>query len=206
MFDNLRADFRQAAKINLSRNDKFKMLWILIKPGTFPVVTYRFGRWARSVRIPVVRLILILIANVARYVVELLTGVFIASGAEIGPGFVVHTWYGIFIGAVKIGSNCVVQHGVVIGWSTKEIGNNVYFGPGAKVMGTPKIGNNVVVVANSLVMTDVPDDTTIVGVPARISLPRGNTLKYPNDGPEKKADAEAIQEKKQPAPEPILKP
>jgi len=49
----------------------------------------------------------------------------------------------------------------------------VYFGPGAKVIGHARIGNNVVVVANSLVMTDVPDNTTVIGVPARIRLPRG---------------------------------
>lgn len=205
MFDNLRADLQQASKINLSRNARFKMLQLLVKPGTYPVVTYRFGSWARRIRIPVVRQILILIAVVARYFIELITGVVITPTAQIGPGLVVHTWYGIFIGAVKIGSNCVVQHGVVIGWSTKEIGNNVYFGPGAKVMGTPKIGNNVVVVANSLVMTDVPDDTTIVGVPARIRLPRGNTLKYRGAAPAKKAESNQAQEGKQIVPEPILK-
>jgi serine O-acetyltransferase len=202
MFENIRTDLEQASKVNLSRNAKYRLLQLLVKPGTYPVVCFRFGTWARSLRIPVVRQILVFIAVVWRYFVELLTGVVITPGAQIGPGFVVHTWYGVFVGPVKIGSNCIVQHGVVVGWNTKEVGNNVFFGPGAKVMGTPRIGNNVVVVANSLVMTDVPDDTTVVGVPARIKLPRGSTLRYRNSGPKNQNS----QNKKTADPEPILKP
>lgn len=200
MFENIRADLQQACQVNLSRTAKFKMLQVLVKPGTYPVLCFRFGTWARSLRVPVVRQILVLIAVVCRYFIELVTGVVITPGAQIGPGFVVHTWYGVFVGPVKIGSNCIVQHGVVVGWNTKEVGNNVFFGPGAKVMGTPRIGNNVVVVANSLVMTDIPDDTTVVGVPARIKLPRGATLKYRDRGPQKQNG-----QKKAPDPEPLLK-
>ncbi|HKS81038.1 MAG TPA: hypothetical protein VJR23_05990 [Candidatus Acidoferrales bacterium] len=181
------------------------MLQLLVKPGTYPVVTFRFGSWARRVRFPVIRQILMFIAVVARYFVELITGVVITPTAKIGPGFVVHTWFGVFVGPIKIGSNCVVQHGVVIGWNTKEVGDNVFFGPGAKVMGTPKIGNNVVVIANSLVMTDVPDNTTVVGVPARIRLPRGNSLKYRGTSSAKKAENKQTQEPNSPLPEAILK-
>jgi serine O-acetyltransferase len=180
MFENVRVDLQQACKVNLGKKAKFKMLQVLVKPGTYPVLCFRFGTWARSLRIPVVRQVLVAFAIFIRFFIELVTGVVITPGAQIGPGFVVHTWFGVFVGPVKIGRNCIVQHGVVIGWNTKEVGDNVFFGPGAKVMGTPKIGNNVVVVANSLVMTDVPDDTTILGVPARIKLRRGATLKYRN--------------------------
>lgn len=202
MFESIRADLKYASKVNLSKNAKYKLLQLLVKPGTLPVVAYRFGKWARRVRVPVVRQILVFIAIVFRFFIELVTGVVIEPGAEIGPGLVVHTWHGVYVGPAKIGCNCVVQHGVVIGWSVKEIGNNVYFGPGAKVVGTPKIGNNVVVMANSLVLTDVPDDTTVVGVPARIRLPRGATLKYRDSTPAQKSED---QNKKQSVPEPILK-
>jgi serine O-acetyltransferase len=54
----------------------------------------------------------------------------------------------------------------------------VYFGPGAKVIADTRIGNNVVIVANSLVLSDVPDNTTIVGVPARIRLPGGQARRF----------------------------
>jgi UDP-3-O-[3-hydroxymyristoyl] glucosamine N-acyltransferase len=61
----------------------------------------------------------------------------------------------VFIGDTRIGRNCLVQHGVVISQGVRSIGDNVYFGPGAKVIGRAAIGNNVRVVANSVVMTDV---------------------------------------------------
>jgi serine O-acetyltransferase len=202
MFENVRGDLQQACKVNLGKNSRFKMLQVLLKPSTYPVISFRFGTWARTVRIPVVRQILIVIAVVARFFIENITGVVLTPGAQIGPGLVVHTWHGVFVGPVKIGKNCIIQHGVVIGWNTREVGNNVFFGPGAKVMGTPKIGNNVVVIANSLVMTDVPDDTTVVGVPARIKLPRGGSLRYRNSASGKKPEEQA---KKPPVPEPILK-
>lgn len=201
MFENVRADLQQACKVNLGKKAKFKMLQVLVKPGTYPVLCFRYGTWARSLRIPVLRQILVTIGIFFRFFIELITGVVITPGAQIGPGFVVHTWFGVFVGPVKIGRNCIVQHGVVIGWNTKEVGDNVFFGPGAKVMGTAKIGNDVVVVANSLVMTDVPDNTTIVGVPARIKLRRGATLKYRDPA----SPSQDKQNKKTTDQEPVLK-
>jgi len=59
------------------------------------------------------------------------------------------------------------------------VGDNVYFGAGCKIVGDAKIGNNVVIVANSVVITDVPDNTTIMGVPARIKLPGGKPRRFP---------------------------
>ena len=92
----------------------------------------------------------------------------ISPRAEIGPGLVVHSTHGVFIAETRIGRNCVVQHGVAITHGVRSVGDNVYFGPGAKVIGRAAIGNNVRVVANSVVMTDVADNLTVVGVPARI--------------------------------------
>ena len=92
----------------------------------------------------------------------------ISPRAEIGPGLVVHTTHGVFIAETRIGRNCVVQHGVAITHGVRSVGNDVYFGPGAKVIGRAAVGNNVRVVANSVVMTDVADNLTVVGVPARI--------------------------------------
>ena len=73
---------------------------------------------------------------------------------------------------------CVIQTGVAITQGPRSIGDNVYFGPGSKVIARPTIGNNVLVVANSVVMTDVPDNTTVIGVPARIHLPRGLSFQF----------------------------
>jgi serine O-acetyltransferase len=62
------------------------------------------------------------------------------------------------------------------------VGDNVYFGPGAKVIGDTKVGNNVVVAANSLVITDVADNTTVIGVPAR-PMPGGQPKRFPTEMP-----------------------
>lgn len=178
MFENLRADLRQARKINAGPNWVNQHLKVLVQPTTMAVVVYRFGRSVRRCPVPVVRHLLYLISGIIRFVTEVATGIIISPGADIGPGLVVHTPFGVFVGPAKIGANCVVQHGVVISYGVRSVGNNVFFGPGAKVIGNAKIGSNVLVAANSLVITDVPDNTTVVGVPARIRLPRGSTLKF----------------------------
>jgi serine O-acetyltransferase len=139
-----------------------------LHPGAVAVLAYRFGSWARGVRVPVLRQLVLLIALFVRRTVELVTGVEISPRALIGPGPVVHTTHGVFIAETRIGRNCVVQHGVAITHGVRSVGDNVYFGPGAKVIGRAAIGDNVRVVANSVVMTDVADNLTVIGVPARI--------------------------------------
>ncbi|HET7340909.1 MAG TPA: hypothetical protein VFL90_05555 [Methylomirabilota bacterium] len=169
MLDNVRADLEHARVINGLPPGWFSR-WIKapLHPGVVAVLAFRYAVWARDVRLPIVRQLLRLSAMVIRGSVEVVTGVEISPRAEIGPGLVVHTTHGVFIADTRIGSNCVVQHGVAITHGVRSIGDNVYFGPGAKVIGRAAIGNNVRVVANSVVMTDVADGLTVVGVPARI--------------------------------------
>jgi serine O-acetyltransferase len=169
MFDTIRVDLEQARKVN-GIETGFCNRWLktLMHPGTLAVLVYRFSSWARTVRVPVVRQALLLAASFVRYSSEVILGVEIAPSARIGPGLVVHTASGVFIAATTIGRNCVVQHGVCISHGVRSVGDDVYFGPGAKVIGRAAIGNNVRVVANSVVMTDVADNFTVVGVPARI--------------------------------------
>jgi serine O-acetyltransferase len=174
MFTNLKADIAEARRLNVGEGWVEENIKVLFQPGTQAVIHYRFRRWSRQLRVPVLRQLLAAWGLFSGYWVAAITGVDISPEADIGPGFVVHTARGVLVGAVRVGANCVVQCGVVLTYGSGVIGNNVYFGPGAKVIGHANIGNNVVVVANSLVMTDVPDDTTVVGVPARIRLPRGS--------------------------------
>lgn len=183
MFENLRGDIAAVRKTNTERG-WWKQFGItqtvraLLNMGMSCVVAYRFGHWVEGVRIPVVKQILWLMAAFFRRWVGLWTAVFISPKADIGPGFVIHTVYGINIGTVKIGRNCTVSSGVLISCGTRSVGDNVYFGAGAKVIGDTKIGNNVVIMPNSLILTDVPDNTTIVGVPARIKLRGGRPQRF----------------------------
>ncbi len=169
MLENVRADLAHARIVN-GLPPGWLSLWVKtpLHPGVVAVLTYRFSSWARRVRVPVLRQLMLLIALFIRRAVEIVTGVEISPRAEIGPGLVVHTTHGVFIAETRIGRNCVVQHGVAITHGVRSVGNDVYFGPGAKVIGRAAVGNNVRVVANSVVMTDVADNLTVVGVPARI--------------------------------------
>jgi len=169
MLHNVRADLEQARAINgLPPGWVSRWIKTLLHPGVVAVMNYRFGHWVRGLRVPVLRPLLRVVAVILDRVIQVVTGVEISSRAEIGPGLVVHTTHGVFIAETRIGRNCVVQHGVAITHGVRSIGDNVYFGPGAKVIGRAAIGNNVRVVANSVVMTDVADNLTVVGVPARI--------------------------------------
>jgi serine O-acetyltransferase len=180
-FEYVRADVRRAAlDLNLdthepSSGEKFSAFFRI---NTQLVVAYRFLRWARSIRVPGLGLLVRIVAAINYRILGTLTGSYIAAEAEIGPGLVVHTTYGLNVGGTKIGANCTVQSGVLIAAGSRGIGDNVYFGAGAKLIGDARIGNNVVVVANSLVLTDVPDNTTIVGVPARIKLRGGRPQRF----------------------------
>jgi serine O-acetyltransferase len=169
MFDNVRADLERAREINGLPPGALS-LWVKtpLHPGAVAVLTYRLSHWVRSCRVPILRQFLLVAVTIVRRIVELITGVEISPRAEIGPGLVVHTTHGVFIAETRIGRNCVVQHGVAITHGVRSVGDNVYFGPGAKVIGRAAVGNNVRVVANSVVVTDVPDNLTVVGVPARI--------------------------------------
>jgi serine O-acetyltransferase len=187
MWDNLRADFQAAED---DRKLESGWLRVLLRTETPAIICYRFSHWVLTFRVPVLRQILLIISLIFQRLVQMFVGVFISPDAEIGPGLLIHTPYGIIVGPTKIGANCTIQSGVVITAATKSIGDNVYFGPGAKVIGDARIGNNVVIVANSVVLTDVPDNTTIMGVPARIRLPGGRPKRFKWQTVDKKAAPE----------------
>jgi serine O-acetyltransferase len=175
MWDNLRADFRAAEE---DRKLESGWLRVLLRVETPAIICYRFSHWATKFRVPVLRQLMLIVSIIFQRLVQAFVGVYISPDAEIGPGLLIHTPFGIVVGPTRIGSFCTIQSGVVITAATKRIGDNVYFGPGAKVIGDAKIGNNVVIVANSVILTDVPDNTTVMGVPARIRLPGGRPKRF----------------------------
>jgi serine O-acetyltransferase len=173
MFETIRADIARARTENYLKPGFWSQnVWVYLQPNSWIVMTYRLNRWARSIHVPVLRQLLIVLAFIVRRPVEALTGVFIAPAAQIGPGFVVHNLYGVIVGGTKIGKNCTVFSGTKIGYQVKKIGDDVSIGLGAVIVENVTIGNNVRVAPNSVVITDVPDNTTIMGVPARIRLRR----------------------------------
>ena len=111
------------------------------------------------------------------------TGIEIHPGAQIGKGFFIDHGNGVIIGETTvIGDNVTLYQGVTLGGTGKEqgkrhptIGNNVMISTGAKVLGSFKIGDNSKIGAGSVVLEEVPPNSTVVGVPGRV-VKRNNRL------------------------------
>lgn len=105
-----------------------------------------------------------------------LTGIEIHPGAKIGRGLFIDHGSGVVIGeTTEIGDNCTLYQGVTLGGTGKHVGkrhptlgNNVMVGSGAKVLGPFKIGDNSKIAANAVVLNEIPDNCTAVGIPARV--------------------------------------
>ena len=110
-------------------------------------------------------------------------GIQIPWHTKIGRGFYIGHFGCIVVnGATTIGKNCNISQGVTIGQANRgdrrgvaTIGDGVYIGPGAKIVGKVSIGNNVAIGANAVVTKDVPDNAVVAGIPARIISLNGAT-------------------------------
>ena len=114
------------------------------------------------------------------------TGIEIHPGAQIGRRLVIDHGMGIVIGeTAQIGDDCLIYHGVTLGGTGKElgkrhptIGSNVLIGTGAKVLGPITVGSNSRIAANSVVLDDIPEDSTAVGIPAKVVKIAGQRMNY----------------------------
>jgi serine O-acetyltransferase len=145
--------------------------------GFWAMVVYRFGRWRYGVRPAPLRKLCSLAYHVLFKLVQILTGIELPCEVPLGTGFIIeHSGSIIVSGFARFGARCRIRTGVVIGLSRVEdpcapqIGDDVDIGAGAKLLGNIKIGNRVLIGANAVVITDVPDDSIAVGVPAIIKL------------------------------------
>ncbi len=112
------------------------------------------------------------ISQVSRF----FTGIEIHPAAKIGKGLVIDHGMGVVIGeTAEIGDNCTLYQGVTLGGTGKDVGkrhptlgDNVLVGAGAKVLGPFKIGDNSKIAANAVVLDEIPDNCTAVGIPAKL--------------------------------------
>lgn len=113
------------------------------------------------------------------------TGIEIHPGAKIGRRLVIDHGMGIVIGeTAEIGDDCLLYHGVTLGGTGKDsgkrhptLGNNVMVSTGAKVLGPFKVGDNSRIAANAVVLQEVPENATAVGIPAQIVRVQGEKVK-----------------------------
>ena len=118
-----------------------------------------------------------------------LTGVEIHPGATIGRRFFIDHGMGIVIGeTAEIGDDCTVYHGVTLGgtsWNAGKrhptLGNNVVIGAGAKVLGPLMVGENARIGSNAVVVKDVPEGATVIGIPGRIVSNSSDTKQQTRD-------------------------
>lgn len=104
------------------------------------------------------------------------TGIEIHPRAKLGKGLFIDHGMGVVIGeTAEVGDNVVIFHGVTLGGTGKEkgkrhptIGNNVFIGSGAKILGNITIEDNVKIGANAVVLKDIKKNTTVVGIPGKI--------------------------------------
>lgn len=116
------------------------------------------------------------------------TGIEIHPGAKIGPGFFCDHGSGVVIGeTVEIGANCTLFHGVTLGGTGKEqrkrhptIGDNVFIGHGATILGPVTIGSNSKIGAQTVIVNrDVPEDCTVIYSPPKIVKMGGKSVNLP---------------------------
>jgi serine O-acetyltransferase len=145
----------------------------LRSPSFWILANYYVGRWALGLPWPA-RRVLSSAYGVGITTAEFLFGTALHRETEIGPGLHLVHGNGIRIAlCAKIGARVGVMQGVTIGTSpdrpgAPEIGDDVFIGAGAQVLGPVKIGARARIAANSLVIFDVPADATAIGVPARV--------------------------------------
>ena len=147
--------------------------------GFHAVMHYRIAHW---LHIHGLKFLARLVSQGSKF----FTGIEIHPGATIGRRLVIDHGTGIVIGETAIiGDDCLLYQGVTLGGTGKDIGkrhptlgNNVMVGCGAKLLGPFTVGDNARIAANSVVLRDVPQDATVVGVPGRVVRLRGEKLDH----------------------------
>ena len=151
----------------------------LLYNGLHATFFYRIAHWFYKHR-------LYFISRLISQVTKAFTGIEIHPGATIGRRLVIDHGTGIVIGSTaEIGDDCLLYQGVTLGGTGKDtgkrhptLGNNVMVGCGAKVLGPFRVGDNSRIAANSVVLREVPENATVVGVPGRIVKISGEMLDH----------------------------
>jgi len=161
-FPNIRADFQAHGRS-------------IGAQGFWALVVYRFGRWRYRIRWRWLRMPFSFLYHVLFKWVQVVAGIELPCEAEIGPGLVIDHFGGVIVsGYAKLGRDCRLRNDVVIGLRNVEqpvapiLGDRVDIGAGAKILGAIRIGNDVLIGANAVVLCDVPDGCIAVGVPATV--------------------------------------
>jgi len=150
---------------------------LLCYPGLHAIIFHRIAHFFYRHR-------LFLIARLISHLSRFLTQIEIHPGAKIGEGLFIDHGAGVVIGeTTEIGDNVTIYQGVTLGGTGKEkgkrhptIGNNVVISTGAKILGSITVGDNSKIGAGSVVLKNVPPNSTVVGVPGRVVVRDGQRV------------------------------
>lgn len=160
----IRSDLEAKAQWCYEDSSPKAQLKALLSDGTSSMLVYRAMQGARRAGNPALEMVFNKINSG-------LLGCVIGRGAEFGPGFVLIHSNGVVInGAVRGGENVLLEHQVTIGAERRQspkLGDNVFIGAGAKIVGPVEIGEGARVGANAVVVKDVAAGDTVVGIPAK---------------------------------------
>lgn len=179
MFKGLRQDIQSIVERDPAARNGFEVFFLY--QGFHALMWYRVSHWFhRHKMLGVARLL----SQWGRF----WTGIEIHPGAKIGRGLFIDHGMGVVIGeTAEIGDYCTIYQGATLGGTGKEtgkrhptLGNGVMVGAGAKVLGPFRVGDNSKIAANAVVLNEVPDNCTVVGVPGRI-VKRDNERLQPLD-------------------------
>ncbi len=167
MFKRIKSDVQTV----LDRDPAARSFWevYFLYSGVKAIRSYRIAHWFYNKKM----------YFIARYISQRArnkTGIEIHPAAVIGDGVFIDHGMGVVIGETTIiGDNCTIYQGVTLGGTGKDkgkrhptIGDNVVIGSGAKVLGPFKVGDNSKIAANAVVLSEVPENCTVVGVPGRV--------------------------------------
>jgi serine O-acetyltransferase len=162
VFENLREDWRT-----------YGCQWT--RQGLWVMVVYRFGNWRYKIHNRAIRMPFSFAYKLLKVLSEILTGIELPCETKLGRRFRIDHFGGIIIsGDAVFGDDCIIRNGVTVGLrhtgqrGAPVIGNRVDIGAGAKILGNIRIGDDVAIGANAVVISDVPCSSIAVGVPAKI--------------------------------------
>ncbi|MBF0340569.1 MAG: serine O-acetyltransferase [Magnetococcales bacterium] len=178
MFQRIRQDIEVIFQRDPAAHGVMEVL--LCYPGLHAILGYRLFHWLWRRNF---RLLARFLSNFTRF----LTGIEIHPAAIIGQRFFIDHGMGVVIGeTTQIGDDVTLYHGVTLGGTSWNAGkrhptlaDGVVVGAGAKILGPITIGANARVGSNAVVVSDVPPDTTVVGVPGRLVMPKFKTTPAP---------------------------
>ncbi len=173
-------DIRAAQKRDPAAKGFLEVL--MLYPGFHALVYYRIAHFCYGMR-------LVLAARFISQVARFFTGIEIHPGARIGQRLFIDHGMGVVVGETAvIGDDVLLYQGATLGGTGLEkgkrhptIGNNVVIGAGAKVLGNINVGDNSYIGANAVVIRDVPANSTVVGVPGRITKQDGKKIEISLD-------------------------